>query len=76
MGMGERDMDMVNIYDFIILRHAWVQGGRCKKKSDSLRGFLPNSVFPNTELTQGEGGGSSQSPYAASVPETFDALET
>jgi len=28
MGMGEGDMKMVNIYDFTMLHHAWVQGGR------------------------------------------------
>ena len=75
MGMDEGDMEMVNIYDLSLLEHAWVQGGRCKKKSDSNKGFLPNSLFPNTELTGGEGIGSSKSPYTASVPETFDALE-
>ena len=47
---------MVNIYDLTMLQHAWVQGGRCQKQSDSNKGFLPNSIFPNTELTGGEGG--------------------
>ena len=46
-----------------------------KKQSDSNRSFLPNSIFPDTELTGGEEIGSSKSPYTASVPETFDALE-
>ena len=46
-----------------------------KKQSDSNRGFLPNSIFPNTELTGGEGIGSSKLPYGASVHETFEALE-
>ena len=44
-----------------------------KEQSDSKRGFLPNSISPNTELEEGEGIGSSKSSYAASVPETFDA---
>ena len=47
-----------------------------KKQSDSKRDFLLNSIFPKTELTGGEGIGSSKSSCAASVPETFDALET
>ena len=46
-----------------------------KKKSDSNRGFLPNSISSNTELTWGGGIGSSKSPYTESVPEIFDALE-
>ena len=46
-----------------------------KNQPDSKRGFFPNSIFPNTELTGGEGIGSSKSPYAATVPETFDALK-
>ena len=75
MGMGEGNMEMVNIYDLSLLQHAWVQGGRCQKQSDPSRGFLPNSFSPNTELTGGEGIGSSKSPYTASVPQTFDALE-
>ena len=45
------------------------------EKSDSKRGFLPNSIPPNTELRGVEGKGSSKSSYAASVHETFDALE-
>ena len=75
MSMGEGDMEMVNTYDLSLLQHAWVQGGRCQKRSDSNRDFLPNSISPNTELTGGEGIGSSKSPYTASVPQTFDALE-
>jgi hypothetical protein len=47
-----------------------------KKQSDSIWGFLPISIFPNTEPTGGEGIGSSKSSCAASVPEIFDALET
>ena len=43
--------------------------------AEKNRGFVPNSIFPNTELTGGEGIGSGKSPCAASVPETFDALE-
>ena len=46
-----------------------------KKQSDSNKGFVPNSISPNTELTGGEGIGSSKFLYAASNPETFDALE-
>ena len=45
------------------------------EKSDSKRGLLLNSIPPNTELRRVEGKGSSKSSYAASVPETFDALE-
>ena len=44
-----------------------------KEQSYSKRGFLPNSIFPNTELTGGEGIGSGKPSYATSVPETFDA---
>ena len=47
-----------------------------KEQSDSKRGSLPNSFPPNTELRGGEWIGSSTSPYAASVPGTFDALES
>ena len=46
-----------------------------KEQSDSERGFLPNSIPPNTELTGREGIGSSKSSYAAWVPETFGAPE-
>ena len=67
---------MVNIYDLTMLHHAGFRAAAVKKQSDSKRGFLPNSIFPNTELTGGEGIGSSKSSRAASVPETFDALET
>ena len=68
-------LEIVNIYDLTMLQHAWVQGGRCQTTIPLKQGFLPNSIFPNTELTGGEGVGSSKSPYTASVPETFDALE-
>ena len=76
MGMDEGDIEMVNIYDLSLLQHARVQGGRCQKQSDSKRSFLPNSIFPNTELTGGEGIGSRKLPYTASVHKTSDALET
>ena len=46
-----------------------------KEQTDLIRDFLPNSISPNSELTGGEGIGSSKSSYAASVPETFDAPE-
>ena len=46
-----------------------------KEQSGSKRGFLPNSISPNTELTGGEGVGSRKSSYTVSVPETFDAPE-
>ena len=46
-----------------------------KKQSNSKRGFLPNSIFPNTELTWGKGSGSVKSSHAVSVLETFDAFE-
>ena len=46
-----------------------------KNQSDSKRGFLPNSIAPNTGLTGEEGVGSSKPSYAASVPETSDAPE-
>ena len=75
MDMGEGDMEMFNIYDLGMLKHAWVQGGRCKNKSGSNRDFLPISIYPNTELAGGDGIGSRKLPYATSVPKTFDALE-
>ena len=46
-----------------------------KEKSNLNRGFLPNSIPPNTELRGVEGKGSGKSSYAASVPDTFDALK-
>ena len=50
-------------------------GAAVKKQPDSNKGFLPNSISSNTELTGGKGINSSKPPYTASVPETFDALE-
>ena len=44
-----------------------------EEKYDSKRGFLPNSIPPNTALPGGEEIGSSKP--SASVPETLDAPE-
>ena len=68
-------MEMVNIYDLTMLHHARVQGSRCQKTIRLKKGFPPELDFPNTELTGGEGIGSSKSSRAASVAETFDAIE-
>ena len=76
MVMGERDMEMVNVHYLTMLQHAWIQTAAAKEQSGSKRGFLQNSISPNTELTGGGGGiGSRKSSYTVSVPETFDAPE-
>ena len=51
--------------------HTELDGHRYERPlmNHSKRGFLPNSISPNTELTGGEGVGSSKSPHAASIPE-------
>ena len=75
MGMGEGDMEMANVHYTVVLRHAWIQGGRCQRTLRFKKGFPPNSISPNTKLRGGEGVGSSKSSHAASIPGTFEALE-
>ena len=67
-------MEMVNVHYLAVLQHAWMQGGRCQRTIRFKKGFLPNSIPPNTELRGGEWIGSSKSSYAAPNPGTFDAL--
>ena len=78
MGMVERDMKMVNAHCLIpCFNRPGFRVAAAKEQSDSKRGFLLNSISTNTELRGGEGiGFINKSSYAASVPGTFDALES
>ena len=72
---GEGDMEMVNVHYLVCFNITGFRTVAAKETSDSKRGFLPNSIFPSTELPGGEGIGSSRSSCAASVLETSDAPE-
>ena len=55
MGMGEEDMEMVNIYDLTMLQHAWVQSGRCQKTIRLKQRFPPELDFPQHRTHGGRG---------------------
>ena len=69
---------MVNVHCLIpCFNRPGFRVAAAKEQSDSKRGFLLNSISPNTELRGGEGiGFINKSSYAASIPGTFDALES
>ena len=69
---------MVNVHYLIpCFNRPGFRVAAAKEQSDSKRGFLLNSISPTTELRGGEGiGFINKSSYAASVPGTFDALES
>ena len=75
MGVGEGDMEIINVHYLTVLEHAWIQGGRCQRTLRFKNGFPPELNFPQYGTKGGEGIGSSKSSYAALVPGKFDALE-
>ena len=56
VGMGEGDMEIVNIYDLTMLQHVWVQGGRCQKTIRLKQGFPSRTRFSPTQNSRGERG--------------------